>query len=90
LRPLLHSRGQLASGAHYANPEVDQLLDRAAVSTDSEQQARLYSEVQAIALKDVVIIPLWQSRQALLAWETVQGVLIEPNFLLRYDRLVTQ
>src|SRR5207244_4196867 len=34
LRPLLHSTGQIAAGAHYANAEVDRLLDQAALSSD--------------------------------------------------------
>jgi peptide/nickel transport system substrate-binding protein len=87
LRPLLHSKGQIASGAHYANPEIDRLLDKAALSGDAPEQAALYNQAQAIALRDVVVVPLWQNRQVLLAWDSVGGVLIEPNFLLRYDRL---
>ncbi len=90
LRPLLHSKGQLAAGAHYADPHVDQLLDQAAACADSQQQAQLYAQVQALALKGVVAVPLWQNRQSLLAWESVGSVTIEPNFLLRYDRLTAR
>ncbi len=87
LRPLLHSTGQLAAGAHYANPVVDQLLDQAALTADPQRQAALYDQAQALALRDVVAIPLWQSRQTLLAWDSVGGITIEPNYLLRYDQL---
>lgn len=87
LRPLLHSTGTLASGAHYANPNVDRLLDQAAQMPDPIRQMALYEEVQAIAMQDVVAIPLWQNRQLLAAWDGVTGITIEPNFLLRYDQL---
>jgi peptide/nickel transport system substrate-binding protein len=87
LRPLLYSTGQLAAGAHYANPAVDQLLDQAALAADPQRQADLYDQAQALALQDVVVIPLWQSRQTLLAWDSISGITIEPNYLLRYDQL---
>jgi peptide/nickel transport system substrate-binding protein len=87
LRPLLHSKGQLAIGAGYANPTVDRLLDQAALTADPAQQSALYGQVQSIALQDVVAVPLWQSRQWLFAWDNVQEITVEPNYLLRYDRL---
>lgn len=87
LRPLLHSMGTLASGAHYTNPNVDRLLDQAAQTPDLARQMALYEQAQAIALQDVVAIPLWQNRQLLVAWDSVTGITIEPNFLLRYERL---
>ncbi|MCC7451213.1 MAG: hypothetical protein IT324_27630 [Anaerolineae bacterium] len=87
LRPLLASKGQLAAGAHYANPSVDTLLDQAALTTDPQAQLALYQQVQSIAVQDIVAIPVWQTRQQLLAWDTVSGITIEPNYLLRYDRL---
>jgi len=87
LRPLLGSAGQLAAGAHYANPQIDKLLNQAARLIDTAEQGTLYDQAQALALKDVIAIPLWQANQSLLAWTSVNGVLIEPNFLLRYDRL---
>jgi peptide/nickel transport system substrate-binding protein len=87
LRPLLHSTGTLASSAHYANPNVDRLLDQAAQMPDPARQMALYEAAQAIAMQDVVAIPLWQNRQLLVAWDSVTGITIEPNFLLRYERL---
>ncbi len=87
LRPLLASGGTLAAGAHYASPQIDDLLNRAALTSDPAAQTDLYNQAQAIALRDVVALPLWQGGQWLAAWEGVEGILAEPNFLLRYDRL---
>src|SRR5262249_37372097 len=69
LRPLLYSKGTLASGAHYANSEVDALLDQAVRASDTARQMALYEQAQAIAVQDVVAIPLWQNRQLLAAWD---------------------
>ncbi|MEP7286624.1 MAG: ABC transporter substrate-binding protein [Chloroflexota bacterium] len=88
LRPLLYSKGQLAAGAQYHNPTVDQVLDQAALTTDPATQADLYNQVQTLAAQDVVAIPLWQINQPLVSWESVSGIVIEPNYLLHYDTLV--
>jgi peptide/nickel transport system substrate-binding protein len=90
LRPLLHSQGELAKSAGYTDPALDRLLDQAALATDSAQQAAGYAQVQSAALQDIVAIPLWQSRQWLFAWDNVQDITVEPNYLLRYDRLKIQ
>lgn len=86
LQPLLASDGRLAAGAHYQNAEIDTLLKQAATAEPSAQSA-LYQQVQTLALQDVVAVPLWQNQQTLIAHENVQGIVIEPNFLLRYDQL---
>ncbi len=84
LRPLL--AGELAAGAHYDNPRIAPLLDQAALT---QEGGALYDEAQAIAVQDIVAVPLWQNRQILWAGSQVDraSILIEPNFLLRYDRL---
>lgn len=81
LSPLL--TGPVAVGAEYHHPQVRDLLAQAALSGD----AALYTQIQAVAAEDVVLIPLWQGVQTLYAREDVRGVLIEPNFLLRYEQL---
>ncbi|MDW8297708.1 MAG: ABC transporter substrate-binding protein [Anaerolineae bacterium] len=76
--PLL--TGKLAINAEYDTQEASELLARAALD-DS------YEALEQLAMRDLVAIPLWQSAQVLYAAESVRGVLIEPNFLLRYDQL---
>ncbi len=76
--PLL--TGVLALGAEYDAREATELLAQAALS-DS------YAALEQLAFRDLVAIPLWQGTQRLYAAEAVGGVLIEPNFLLRYDQL---
>ncbi len=85
LQPLLS--GVLSAGAHYSNADIDKLMAQAAKTVDPAAQNALYDQAQAIALKDVVAVPLWQAQQVVVAWDSVQGITIEPNFLLRYDKL---
>jgi peptide/nickel transport system substrate-binding protein len=86
LQPLLASDGWLAKGAHYRNPQIDILLNQATLAAPADQAA-LYREMQALALADVVAIPLWQNQQSVAVRNGIGGVVIEPNFLLRYDQL---
>jgi peptide/nickel transport system substrate-binding protein len=76
--PLL--TGELAIGAEYDATEAVALL-KEAVAQDS------YAALEQLAMRDLLAIPLWRAVQVLYADEAVRGVLIEPNFLLRYDQL---
>jgi len=44
--------------AKYQVPEVDQMLDEAAATTDSAKRAELYAKIQQRVLKDAVVVPL--------------------------------
>jgi peptide/nickel transport system substrate-binding protein len=87
LRPLLHSAGLIGAGAKFNSAAVDDLLARAARETDLNVQGALYNEAQREALKAVVVVPLWQAQQTVATRANVEGVLVEPNPLLRWDRL---
>ncbi|MFN8420906.1 MAG: ABC transporter substrate-binding protein [Anaerolineae bacterium] len=86
LEALIDSTGLLAAGAHFSNAQIDALMQQAATAAPA-QQMELYQQVQQIALEQAVVIPLWQTDQRLLVRDDVQGIVIEPNFLLRYDQL---
>ena len=45
-----------SNGSHYANPEVDALLDAASVETDEAKRVEEYAEFQRIAYEDLPII----------------------------------
>lgn len=53
--PLLHSDNIGASGnyARYSNAEVDALLDKARASTDDDERAQLYRQIDAMVLEDM-------------------------------------
>ncbi|WP_217808046.1 ABC transporter substrate-binding protein [Oceanibacterium hippocampi] len=52
--------------AGYANPEVDALFNKAAVSVDEEERKQLYSQVQKILVDDAAVLWLVE-----LVWPTV-------------------
>jgi peptide/nickel transport system substrate-binding protein len=43
---------------HYANAEVDKLLDQALASSDSKERREKYGQIQDVVLKDLPVLPL--------------------------------
>ncbi len=61
-RWMLHTEMQPPKGANrgrYSNPQVDEWLDKAAVSEDITARTVLYAKIQQQMAKDQVYIPLW-------------------------------
>ena len=56
-RQLLKPRG--ANRSHYSNPQLDALLDEAAVSADSDRRKADYVAAQQILARDLPAINLW-------------------------------
>lgn len=48
-----------ANWGRYSNPSLDELIDQARESFDPEVQEALYQELQAAAMKEVAVIPLF-------------------------------
>ena len=47
-----------SNGSCYSNPEVDKLLEAAAVELDLDKRVQLYKEFQRIAMEDLPVIPI--------------------------------
>jgi glutathione transport system substrate-binding protein len=62
---------------HYANPQVDTLLNQAASTLDPTKAATLYNQVDALLWKDMVTLPLFQQPQ-LYTWNSTYGNVL-PN-----------
>ena len=62
---------------HYANPQVDSLLNQAATTLDPTKAATLYNQVDALLWKDMVTLPLFQQPQ-LYTWSSSYGNVL-PN-----------
>jgi peptide/nickel transport system substrate-binding protein len=54
-----HRTNDRGNSAGYANPAVDDLLDRASVEVDTNKRAEMYQQAEAIAASDVPYIYLW-------------------------------
>jgi peptide/nickel transport system substrate-binding protein len=46
---------------HYANPEIDAMIERAATTLDPEARARLQAQAVQAAMEDVAVVPLFHS-----------------------------
>ncbi len=84
LTPFLHSGANSWTGSGYSNPEVDKLLDEAAVKTNQTERAKYYEQVQKILAEDVPIIPLIQGKLFMVAKKNVGGIILDPTMLFRY------
>lgn len=62
----------------YENPNVDDLLERAAIEQDSDVRAALYQEAERIILDDWVVVPLWHGTQQMLVQPYVEGFVLAP------------
>jgi len=84
LYPFLHSQANKWTGTGYANPEVDDLLERASITPDQATRAELYKQVQQILADDVPFIPILQSSLLMVVHKNVEGVMLEPTMLFYY------
>ena len=62
---------------HYANPQVDKLLNEAIATINPTQAASLYNQADAIMWKDMVTLPLFEA-PVLTSWSNSYGNII-PN-----------
>lgn len=62
----------------YSNPQVDELLEAARRSVDTEERKKLYAEVQAILAEDLPTIPLYNTIEVYALADEVQGFQAHP------------
>jgi peptide/nickel transport system substrate-binding protein len=78
----LHSGGALNT-AHYANPAVDELLDRARTVTGTTERRGLYEQVWQQESRDLPLIYLWTPRNIQGVSDKVAGFSLLADGLLR-------
>jgi peptide/nickel transport system substrate-binding protein len=87
LFPFLHSSQHAPNGPNrffYTDEEVDRLLEEARASTNQDERAEMYWEVQRIAYEAVPLIPIEHQVQTAAMASNVEGFELHPNFdLLR-------
>lgn len=72
---------------HYANPEVDALLDRASATLDPAEQAAAYQEIERIANQDLAHVWLSRGFPSTITRNGVKGVKRYPDRAQFFDRL---
>jgi peptide/nickel transport system substrate-binding protein len=86
LFPWAESTQSAGLGLMYDNPDMDDLLTRAATAPQSEQEA-LYHEAQNFYAEEVVTIPLFWEPEYITYREGISGVKIGPPFEFMYAGL---
>jgi peptide/nickel transport system substrate-binding protein len=90
LRRVFHSSQVPPIGfnrGHFNDPQVDRLLDDAAVATDVGTRRSLYGQVQKIVAADVPYISLWYKTNVAVSQRTLTGIHVLPlaNFIFLKD-----
>lgn len=65
----------------YSNPTVDDLIRRAAVSTDIDERTQLYQEAQRIIIDEAAYVYLYQKGYRVAMRDNVQGYVFNPMLL---------
>ena len=74
-------QGGFNSG-YYSNPQVDKLLEDARRSTDQDERAKLYKEMQVIVHEDAPWAFIANWKQNAVTAESVEGFALQPSFFL--------
>ncbi|WP_404420458.1 ABC transporter substrate-binding protein [Thalassospira australica] len=74
-------KGGFNSG-YYSNPEVDKLLEEARTSTDQDERAKLYREMQEIVYDDAPWAFIANWKQNAVSSDLVEGFKLQPSFFL--------
>jgi ABC-type transport system substrate-binding protein len=70
---LLHTNGAINFGK-YSNPQVDQLLDEAAATTDPAERTRAYQQVELLVNQDIPLLFLSRSYLSTITKPDVKGI----------------
>jgi peptide/nickel transport system substrate-binding protein len=70
------------NSGYYSNPEVDDLLEQARVSTDQDERATLYKEMQAIVQDDAPWVFVANWKQNAVSSDAVENFELQPSFFL--------
>lgn len=93
LRRVFHSTQTPPGGfnrAHYANPEVDRLLDLASSPVADAERRTAYVAAQQLIATDVPIISLWVRENVAVARDDLDGVRLTPTGDLDFLRDVAR
>lgn len=81
-----HSTVTSSNNSLYNNPEVDRLLEFARSSLDEDIRAEAYAEVLEHVTEDIVWLPIYQTRETVVAQGYVEGYVPHPaEYYLRLD-----
>lgn len=74
---LFHTGAQNNTGG-YSNPQLDSLLDKAAVEQDANTRLSQYQNAEALVVQDAAMLPLFFGRNYELVKPYVKGYSVSP------------
>ena len=86
----LFRTGVGANRTGYSNPRVDELLTEGRRTTDPAKQKDIYGEIQEIIWNEAPFVFLWYQTQALGVANRVQGLEVQPNETLAFDKVAVK
>jgi peptide/nickel transport system substrate-binding protein len=86
----LFRTGVGANRTGYSNPHVDELLNEGRRTTDVSRQKEIYGEIQDIIWNEAPFVFLWYQTQALGVANRVQGLEVQPNETLVFDKVAVK
>ncbi len=86
LSPFYATNNFIGDGYGYSNKKVDQLLTKEKSASDQAERQAAFEEIQAVAVEDVPVIPLWQDSMIAAVREGVTGVekTFDPLYTFRF------
>ena len=75
---ILFRTGAANNTGGYSNPELDSLLERAAVEDDAENRLQMYREAEQIVVHDAVLLPLFFGENYVLVKPYVKNYTLSP------------
>ena len=82
--PFLKSGSNRWLGYPYSDPDMDKLLEQAAIAPTQEERTKYYEQIQDKLKEDAPIIPLLQGKLFVVAKKDVKGIILDPTMLFRY------
>ncbi len=61
------------------NPQIDELLERAASEQDLEARRSMYEEIQEIIMEQAYLIPIYDEGNAVAFVSSLQGIAFDPR-----------
>jgi len=78
------------NSGYYSNPQVDELLEKARISTDQAERGKLYGQIQKIVHDDAPWLFVANWKQNAVTTAAVQGFKLQPSFLLQLRGVTKQ
>ena len=86
---LFHSGVEINYG-EYSNPEVDALLEMAAVEQDNDLSLALYQQAEQKLVDDAACLPLWFGQNYILVKPYVDGYELNPMGFAMLDKVAVK